>query len=192
MKQSITLRELRAVVSVFGSGLGVDVQHKDVRRVRLFIDNQGAKFVIQKMSSKSPALMQELRVLQKLITRLRVRFGISLVPEWPPSAANFFADHESRSWDPGNLQVRASVRRALLSNYAHVGVSSDGIWAYWPLGFHPVAMRKVKLAALEEHWGSERAHMFCPPVDLISATVLKMGREKARGVLLVPDWGGAP
>ena len=187
-KQSITLRELRAVALVLGRGLGVDVQHEDVRRVRLWIDNLGAKFVIQKMSSRSPALMKELRVLHRLVTKL----GISLVPQWLPSAANFFADRESRSWDPGDLKIRSKVRRALLSSYAHVGVSADGAWAYRPLGVHPVAMRKVTLAALLEDWGPERARLFCPPVDLISATVTKMRREKARGVLLVPDWGGAP
>ena len=142
-KQSITLRELRAVALGLGRGLGVDVKHQDVRKVRLFIDNQGAKFVIQKMSSKSPALISELRVLHKLITKL----GISLAPEWLPSAANFFADRESRTWDPGDLQVRSSVRNAMLNSLAHVGVSKDGTWAYRPMGVHPVAMRKVTLSA---------------------------------------------
>lgn len=187
-KQSITLRELRAVSLVLGRGIGVDVQHRDVKRVRLWIDNQGAKCVIGKMSSKSRALMQELRVLQKLIKRL----GISLAPEWLPSAQNFFADRHSRTWDPGDLQVRSKVRRAVLNEYAHMGVDAHGAWAYRPLGIHPVAMRKVSLAALEEHWGPERARLYCPPVDLIAMTVLKMRREGARGVLLVPDWGGAP
>ena len=73
-----------------------------------------------------------------------------------------------------------------------MGVDAHGAWACRPLGIHPVAMRKVSLAALEEHWGPERARLYCPPVDLIAMTVLKMRREGARGVLLVPDWGGAP
>ena len=187
-KTSITLRELRAVTLVLGRGIGVDVQNRDVKRVRLWIDNQGAKCVIGKMSSKSRALMQELRVLNRLIKRL----GISLAPEWLPSAQNYFADKHSRTWDPGDLKVRAKVRRAVLSAYAHLGVDSEGAWAYRPLGVHPVAMRKVTLAALDERWGPERARLNCPPVDLISMTVLKMRKEGARGVLLVPDWGGAP
>lgn len=186
-KQSITLRELRAVALVLGNGLGVDVKHEDVRRVRLWIDNLGAHFVIKKMSSKAPALMKELRILHRLLSRL----GITLAPKWLPSAANYYADRESRTWDPGDLQVRARVRRAMLTSFAHVGVRDDGAWAYRPLGVHPVAMRKVTLAALEERWGSERARLYCPPVDLISATVRKMRKEKARGVLLVPDWEGA-
>lgn len=187
-KESITLRELRAVSLVLGRGLGVEVQYGDVKRVRLYIDNQGAKCVIAKMTSKAPTLMRELRVLQRLLTRL----GISLAPEWLPSAENYFADRLSRTWDPRDLKVRARVRKDVLERYAHVGLAEGGGWAYRPLGIHPVAMRKVTLVALGEVWGSERARLYCPPVDLISLTVLKIKREGARGVLLVPDWGSAP
>lgn len=148
-KQCITLRELRAVSLVLGRDLGLDLQHKDVHRVRLWIDNLGAQCVIGKMSSKSPALMNELRVLQNLLVKL----DISLDPQWLPSAENFFADRLSRTWDPGDLQVRAKVRREIWPEYAHVHVADDGSWAYRPLRVHPVAMRKVTLAALREQWG---------------------------------------
>jgi hypothetical protein len=86
-KEDITLRELKAVSLVLGRGLGVDVQTADVTKDHLWIDNQGARRVIQKMSSRSPKLMRELRVLHRLIGKL----GISMKPEWLPSAANFLA-----------------------------------------------------------------------------------------------------
>jgi hypothetical protein len=187
-KQDITVKELRAVSLVLGRGLGVDFQHREVSKVRLWIDNQGAKGVIRKMSSKSPKLMQELRVLHRLLQKL----GITLKPEWLPSATNFFAGRASRTWDPGDLQVRAQVRRAMLASYAHVKLRERGAWAYHSLEVPPVAMRKVTMAALGKDWGPSRARLYCPPVDLIRATVRKMRQERARGVLLVQDWEGAP
>lgn len=41
-KTHINMRELRAVALVFCRGPGEDVYRDDVRRVRLWIDNQGA------------------------------------------------------------------------------------------------------------------------------------------------------
>jgi hypothetical protein len=63
----------------------VDFQHPEVSKVRLCIDSQGAKDVICKMSSKSPMLMRELRVLNRLLQKL----DIILKPEWLLSTANF-------------------------------------------------------------------------------------------------------
>jgi hypothetical protein len=40
--QDITLRVLRAVSLVLGRGLGEDVSHRELSKVRLWIDNQGA------------------------------------------------------------------------------------------------------------------------------------------------------
>jgi hypothetical protein len=140
------------------------------------------------MSSNSPKLMRDLRVLHRLLHKL----GITLKPERLPSATNIFAGRASRTWDPGYLQARAQVRRAMLASYAHVKLRDDGASAYHPLGVHPVAMRKVTMAALGEDWGPSRARLYCPHMDLIRATVRKMRRERARGVLLVPDWEGAP
>lgn len=92
-KQSITLRALRTVDLLPDRGLGVDVYNTDVKRGKLDIDNQGAKFVIQKIGSNSPALMTELRVLHNLTNKL----GIDLVRKWIPSASNYFADQENGS-----------------------------------------------------------------------------------------------
>lgn len=140
------------------------------------------------MKSRSPALMNKLRVLNLLTTRI----GISLVPERLTSAVYFFADRESCSWDPGFIKVRAKVLQFLLAEYAHVGVAADGTWAYRRLGFYTVAMREVSLAALEEDWGSDRARLYYPPIDLIAMTMRKMRKEGERGILLVPDWREAP
>lgn len=63
-------------------------------------------------------------MLQNLIQKL----GIALVPQWLPSSANCFADHLSRTWNPGDLIVCAHVRLVMLTEYAHLGVAADGTW----------------------------------------------------------------
>jgi hypothetical protein len=105
-----------------------------------------------------------------------------------PSAENYFADRLSRTWDPSDLTVRACNRREVLSAYARVVLSGSGVWEYRPLGVHLVAIRKVSRSSLGERWGSESARLYCPLVDLIIPTMRKIKRERARGVLLVPNW----
>jgi hypothetical protein len=69
------------------------------------------------------------------------------------------------------LRVQAQIRRAMLASYARVKLREDGAWAYQPWGVNPLTMRKVTMAALGEDSGPSRARMYCPPVDLIRATV---------------------
>lgn len=163
-KESIMLRELKAVTLVLGRELGVAAQKESVKRLRLYIDNLGAKFIIRRMTSRSKTIMREVRVLQRLLEKL----GLSLDPHWPPSAQNYFADKQSRTWDPGDLIVRECLRRELLAKHAHVLPAGRGAWQYRPLGIHPVAARKVTLTELGEKWGSRRARLYSPPVDLVS------------------------
>lgn len=187
-RESITLRELKAVTRVLGGGLGVAVQRWNVKRLKLWVDNLGVKFIVQKMCSSSPEIMREVRVLERLLHSL----GISIDPGWLPSAANFYADRLSRTWDPGDLQVRASLRKELATLYAHVVPRGDRAecFEYRPLGVPPIARRKQTLGELQESW-SGRARLYFPPVDLIAPTVAKMKREKAKGVIVVPNWPGA-
>jgi hypothetical protein len=56
---------------------------------------------------------------------------------------------------------------------------------------HPVAMRNMSISSLGERWRSERARLYCPPVDHIIPTMRKIKRERPRGVLLVPNWEAA-
>lgn len=81
-------------------------------------------FFMQKMSSRSSALIQELIVRQRSVRK----FSIT-VPEWLPTAANFLSGRESRSWDPGDLNIRSQGRRKFLSSYAQLDVPSDGTCA---------------------------------------------------------------
>lgn len=101
----------------------------DDRRVKLWIDNQGAKCIIRKMTTKSQSILRELRVLQKWLDK----FGISLSPHWLSSANNCFTGTLSRTWDPGDTRVRADVRREILNTDAHVGAPATalGLIGHW-------------------------------------------------------------
>lgn len=148
--RNTTLRDLTAAL-ILGRRLGVDVKTDGFKRVRLWIDNQGGRFVIAKTTSKYKSMVFELRVL-KLLTRIR----ITPSPHWHPFADNFFADRLSRTWDPDVNQVHRLVRRPMMRIYAHLGVASNGAWAYLPFRVHPVMMQKVTLAALKD-WRGPRA-----------------------------------
>lgn len=50
-KEHIILRDLKAVALVLGLEVGVNVQHADVNKVRLWIDDQGAQHVTQNVTS---------------------------------------------------------------------------------------------------------------------------------------------
>lgn len=145
--------------------------------MNLYIDNMGVRFIIRRMTGRSPRTMREVRALQRLLDRT----GLSLDPQWLPLAQKYFADRQSPTWDPGDIQVRACLLRELLAKYAHAPLVGDGVWKYRPLEIRPVAARKVSLTALEKELGRERARLYCPPADLITLTVAKMRRE-GRGV----------
>lgn len=106
--------------------------------------------------------MLEQRILEKVLDKI----GISLYAQWLPSIDNIFADRLSKTCDPRDTQIRSTVRCTMLNAYALLGVAADGAWAYRFIGVHPIAMRKVTLAALKERWGPERALLFCPPTAL--------------------------
>lgn len=59
------------------------------------------------------------------------------------------------------------------------------------MGFPVPAMRKVLVQALTDDSGPDRARLYCPPLELIFPTRRKMQRERAKRVLLVPDWPAA-
>lgn len=90
--------------------------------------------------------MKEVRVLRRFLDKL----GVSIDQRWIYSAENYFFDKKIRAWDPGDIQVRACLRREILMRYAHVKLYSDWVWLYRTLGIHPAAARKVALGASEE------------------------------------------
>lgn len=140
------------------------------------------------MKRRLKAIMKEVRVLRRLLDKHGVNIGL----HWLSSAENNFYDKQSRIWDPGDLEVAACLCRELIKRYAHVKLSSDGVWNYRPLGIHPVAARKVALGALEEDWGSERARLFLSTGGSGGGNCEKFAEVGGRESLLAPNWPAAP
>jgi hypothetical protein len=77
---------------VLGQRFGAYVSRNDGQRVKLSIDNLGAKYIVHKISLRSRAILRKVRVLQLLLDQL----GINLDLNWLPSAEKIFADRLSR------------------------------------------------------------------------------------------------
>lgn len=112
--------------------------------------------------------------------------GIELDPRWTSSAENRFADARSRSWDPGNLQASRSVIYMLTTTRTSVGGKGTVFRYRLSVGENPVPQRKTAESTQSDHWGDRRARLFNPPPELLTVTLNKMRREKAKGLVLVP------
>ena len=73
--------------------------------IKLWEDNQAVVHIINAMTSKSKELMAELRVINKLLTKL----GITIESSYLPSAVNTFADRLSRlkTMDDWTINIQA-------------------------------------------------------------------------------------
>ena len=132
--------------------------------------------------------MPELRLLNELLQRK----GLVLDVRWISSAENRFADKLSRTWDQTAPQCSRSVI-ALLSDTLNTFVGRGTVFRYrLSGGEHPVAQRKQAESTLMDFWGDGRGRFFNPPPELLSLTLSKISREKAKGVVVIPLWVETP
>eukprot|EP00170_Pyropia_yezoensis_P003836 contig_16033_g3847 len=106
-EQHINLKEVAAVrlcLQSFGRGL---LQPGGLLRVR--VDNRVAMHVINGFTSRSPALMAELRRLHVVVESL----GVSLKASWLPSVANVWADTLSRMRDRADYRMCDAISARL-------------------------------------------------------------------------------
>ena len=184
----ITLKELIAV----RRGLLTHANDLQGRVVRLWEDNMAVVHIIQNCTSRSPALMAELRLLLHLLDELQ----IELRPRYIRSALNP-ADYYSRMVQRDAWSLRPSVQRmvAAQARYVHrLDISLD------PFGCHQFAVCKryasllcdpQALAAdgLALHWAAELGSIWLnPPWALIAACIEKLTRERPPAILIVPEW----
>lgn len=182
-REHITLLELRAVhyaVEAF-------IKQLRGRHVLLREDNQAVVAMLKSFTSRSPAIMRELRRLWWL---LDVN-DITLLPRYIRSEANWFADglsraeergdyrlnprvfaHLQRLWGPCTIDRFASANNTQLPrfNSAWASPGSSGVDAF-----------------AQADWGRERN--FCnPPWELLDRLAQHLRETGAAAVVVAPHW----
>ena len=105
----ITLLELKAVTHNLRA-FSQQLHRHQSKVIKVWEDNQAVGRVLNTMTSKSPALMMELRVIHKVLVRL----GISIDSHYLPSAVNRFADRLSRLQSLDNWRINQVAIAPLL------------------------------------------------------------------------------
>lgn len=182
--ESITLRELRAVRLLLSRHFAAYVTRPGVQKLLLHEDNQAVVYVLNAMVSASPAMMVELRRLEKLLKAL----GVTIEARWLPSAVNKFADALSRTWDPGDAQATAALVQSVSAEYR----LSEVVFRERPLGESYIARSKYLATQMREDWGDGRCRLWNAPWDALPLVVRKIEHEGGQGVVLAPHWPAQP
>ncbi|XRB14270.1 RNA-dependent DNA polymerase [Pseudoscourfieldia marina] len=180
----ITLNELRAVtraVTTFRSQLeGKTVQH--------FEDNMGVVYIINGLTTRSPAIMAELRLLWRVLDLN----GINLLTEYINTKANVHADALSRLDDEEDWQLNPKVFRMIDAVEQHsvdrfataLNTLLPRFNSRWE---QPGAEAVNSLALSDEHWRSEKN--WCnPPWSLLPTLADKLEQSGAAATVVTPDW----
>lgn len=158
--------------------------------VRLKTDSQVVMHVVNNGSSRSKAVMAELRRLRAVCDSL----GVSLRAEYLPSAVNRWADSLSRArdstdwslsdagfarleaqWGPHTLDLFATAENAKCGRFfsRHAAPGSSGV------------------DAMNQSWLKENC--WCnPPFNLLGPVVRKIVTTGARATLVAPRWEAQP
>ena len=188
-RQHITWKELKAV------RLAVESFLKELRGRRLVLheDNQAVVAVLTSLTSRSPAMMSELRKLFYLIDTNE----IYIRPLYIRSAANIWADRLSRELDRSDWRLHPRV-------FAHL----DEIW-----GGHTVdrfaSRENRQLPRYNARWRDgaaeavdslclpdlawQRENNWCnPPWELLDDLVTKLRQSGAAATVIAPRWPTKP
>ena len=185
----ITFKELKAVRLAVRTFL----PYLSGRWVLLHEDNQAVVAVLTHLTSRSPAMMAELRKLWWILDTQE----ITILPRYIRSAANIWADRLSRELDHGDWQLNPRIFRYL-----------DRIW-----GPHSVdrfaSMENALLERYNSRWmdpGTEavdslrlpdhqwrRERNYCnPPWELLGDLAEKLRRSGAEATVIAPMWPDRP
>ena len=184
-QQHITFKELKAVRYAVETFLP-QLRH---RSVLLHEDNQAVVAVLTHLTSRSPAMMNELRKLWWLLDTN----NITVRARYIRSAANIWADRLSREldradwtlnprvfryldrlWGPHSVDRFASMENALICRY-NSRWNDPGAEAVDCLRLPDVAWRA------EVNWCN-------PPWELLDDLILKLRRSGAAATVVAPRW----
>ena len=186
-EQHITFKELKAVRYAVQSFLPLLAG----RNVLLHEDNQAVVSVLTHLTSRSPAMMAELRKLWFILDS----HDIHLRPRYIRSAANIWADrlsrerdtsdwslnprvfrHLDRLWGPHTVDRFATMENALLPRYN----------ARW---LDPLAEDIDSLRLSDSAW--RRENNWCnPPWERLDDLVDKLRQSRAAATVVAPHWPG--
>lgn len=168
----------------------VDFLREPATIVRLRTDSRVAMEVINSGSSRSPALMWELRRLHTVATAL----GVTLRAEYLPSALNLWADRLSRTRDSTDWTLSRHSFERLERLYGPHTVDLFATAENTQCGrFHSKlpAPGGAGVDAMRFSWRGDNAWAN-PPFNLIGPVVDKAVRESAAVTLVSPYWPAQP
>ena len=184
MDEHITFKELKAVRLAVETFL----PQLRCRRVLLHEDNQAVVAILTKLTSRSPALMNELRKLWHIMDEN----DITIRPRYIQSAANIWADRLSRELDDADWRLHPRLFRQLDKQYQHtIDRFASGENAQLPRfnsrWLEPRTEAVDCLRLPDSQWRAE--NNFChPPWDLLDDLVLKLQRSGAAATVVAPLW----
>lgn len=182
--QHITFKELKAVRMAVECFL----QELQGRRVLLHEDNQAVVHILTSLTSRSPALMTELRKLWFLMDSN----GISIRPRYIQSAANIWADRLSRELDDSDWQLHPRLFRHLQRRYRHTvdrfaSMANAQLPRYNSRWLDPGTEAVDCLRLPDSVWRSENNYCH-PPWDLLDDLSVKLQRSGAEATVVAPCW----
>jgi len=155
--------------------------------LRLRVDSRVAMHVINGFSSRSPALMAELRNLHAVAALYRVTLRAS----WLPSVANVWADALSRRSDPGDWRLSTPVFNKLVQRY---GVHTVDRFAS-PTNTKCARFNSLRHApgteavdAFSVFWGGGENNWIYPPFNQVERVLAKVRADKATATVILPVW----
>jgi hypothetical protein len=188
-QQHITFKELKAVRRAIESFL----PELTGRRLLLHEDNQSVVGVLTHLTSRSPAMMSELRKLFLLTDENDIRIRTTYIR----SAANIWADKLSKEADTSDWQLRPSVFRYLDKEWGPHSVDRFASFANKQLVRYNAKWRDGKAEAVDsihltdEEW--RREENWCnPPWALLDDLAAKLRQSGAGATVIAPKWPRFP
>ena len=184
----ITWRELRAVRLFILRHLG----ELAGRRLLLHEDNTAVVAMVHSLTSRSPALMAELRFLVKLLSE----HDISLRAQYIRSADNWDADYHSRLVRPHEYCINRPIFELLSARWGTCSVDAfaSEATAQLPRFWAEAAGSSAEAVdAFAQPWTEEALIWAHPPPALIPQLVqLLEATPAASAIVCVPYWPGSP
>lgn len=137
-------------------------------------------YILNRMESKSTAMMSELRKFQKILKAL----GVKLDTRWIPLEVNRYSDPLSWTSNSGNFRVLHRLLRSIQDYYR---IDSSDFLLRSMHENRPACLKKI-WEKMKLQWGDGKESLWNPPLKLLSITVRKIDLESALGVLISIYW----